>query len=708
MIINSECLSYLRTMSDSSVDAIVTDPPYGLSNTSPDKVSDTIQRWVSGDRQYIPSGKGFMGKEWDSFVPPVAVWDECLRVLKPGGHMAVFAGSRTQDLMGLAVRLSGFDIRDSLAWLYGCLTADADVLTDRGWVNGLGVREGDLVAQWDHDTGRITLAPVERTFRAPWDGPMRVLRSSDTDQVLTPNHRVYHQTYERKQSSGARTGSWSAWKVAEAGGLGTWQATRLPIAGTHDGPGIGGEDYAALLGWVWTEGGFDQSGSGVRIYQSSVNPEKCDEIAALLDRMGPHKRYDYARTYTRRNGQTHQYTGTTWFISGDIANRVREDLPGKRPTYDLLWRMTAAEKRAMLRAAMLGDGSGWGGSSPQFYQKHEDDLVWLQTLLALIGQSGKVTMRDDRQGGQLSLRQRGTTDLQARHLRTSTEHYTGEVWCVKVPSGAFVARRNGRVFITGNSGFPKSLDVSKAIDKAAGAEREVVGSKITGNAKQATSRTGEFADGLHGGTQLVDITAPATPDAERWDGWGTALKPGHEPIILARKPFPGTVAGNVLTHGTGALNIDATRVAGDVPQVIQGGHKINGGRYNDSESAEVRRTLSQPHDAGRWPANVALDEDQAEALDEQKANASRFFYCPKAGKKERPEVNGVRHNTVKPLELMRWLVRLITPPGGVVLDPFAGSGTTAEACILEGFDYIVVENEAQYIPLIDQRVSRAT
>jgi hypothetical protein len=271
-------------------------------------------------------------------------------------------------------------VRDSIAWLYGCLTADADVLTDRGWVNGLDVREGDLVAQWDHETGRVELAPVERTFRAPWDGPMRVLRSSDTDQVLTPNHRVYHQTYEREQVAGTRTGSWSRWKVAEAGDLSTWQATRLPIAGTHDGPGIGGEDYAALLGWVWTEGGFDQSGTGVRIYQSSVNPEKCDDIAALLDRMGPHKRYDYARTYTRRNGQAHPHTASTWFFSGELANRVRADLPGKRPTYDLLWRMTADEKRAMLRAAMLGDGSGWGGRSPQFYQKHEDDLVWFALL----------------------------------------------------------------------------------------------------------------------------------------------------------------------------------------------------------------------------------------------------------------------------------------------------------------------------------------
>ena len=117
-VINADCLTALRDMPDASVDAVVTDPPYGLSNTTPDQVAETITQWVTGNREYLPTGRGFMGHEWDGFVPPVAVWDECLRVLKPGGHLLAFAGSRTQDLMGLAVRLAGFEIRDSIAWLH--------------------------------------------------------------------------------------------------------------------------------------------------------------------------------------------------------------------------------------------------------------------------------------------------------------------------------------------------------------------------------------------------------------------------------------------------------------------------------------------------------------------------------------------------------------------------------------------------------------
>ena len=109
-----------KKLEDNSIDAVVTDPPYGLSNTKPQQVADVLKAWVTGDTVSVPAKKGgFMGKDWDSFVPPPAVWEECMRVLRPGGHMAVFAGARTQDLMGLSIRLAGFEIRDTLGWVYG-------------------------------------------------------------------------------------------------------------------------------------------------------------------------------------------------------------------------------------------------------------------------------------------------------------------------------------------------------------------------------------------------------------------------------------------------------------------------------------------------------------------------------------------------------------------------------------------------------------
>lgn len=437
-----KALDVLRTMPDESVHNIVTDPPYGLANTTPAQVLDCLTHWVGGEREYVPSGRGFMGHEWDGFVPPPALWDECMRVLKPGGHLLAFAGSRTYDLMGLSVRLAGFDVRDGIVWLYG-------------------------------------------------------------------------------------------------------------------------------------------------------------------------------------------------------------------------------------------------------------------------------------------------------------------------------------------SGFPKSLDVSKAIDKAAGAERAVVGTAVYGDGHVQRSTE---SIGYHGSDPAADVrsvTAPATPDAERWQGWGTALKPAFEPLVVARKPFAkgATVAANVLEHGTGGLNIDGCRVATDdvlsgsgQPPLTHGG--MNARPFHESHEAQP----SQGNAAGRWPTNVVLSHAEGcevectegcpvAELDQQSGvtkstggkgagsglvdnesiygkfsgdnkgqnagglgdtgGASRFFpvfrYQAKAPTKERPSYDGysaealvvkVTHPTVKPLELMRHLVRLLAAPGTVVLDPFVGSGTTAEACALEGIDCIAAENHLPYLPLIEQRMER--
>jgi hypothetical protein len=305
---------------------------------------------------------------------------------------------------------------------------------------------------------------------------------------------------------------------------------------------------------------------------------------------------------------------------------------------------------------------------------------------------------------------------------------------------------------TYGSGFPKSLDVSKAIDKAAGATREVVGQRT-----DVATRIYDNGEGARM-PDVIDITAPATDAARQWDGWGTALKPSHEPIVVARKPLVGTVAGNVLAHGTGAINVDACRVGTTVETWPKSrSYPFGGDATYGSTNAPTEATGDAP--AGRWPANTILthapdcDPDggceagcpcaemdaqsgvstsvgvaafkprsvynaDAEGYDisgteigyGDTGGASRFFpafyYTAKASSAERPRGDGVAHPTVKPLDLMRWLVRLVTPPGGVVLEPFAGSGTTAEACVVEGFRCIAIEREADYLPLIVARLSK--
>jgi DNA modification methylase len=270
--------------------------------------------------------------------------------------------------------------------------------------------------------------------------------------------------------------------------------------------------------------------------------------------------------------------------------------------------------------------------------------------------------------------------------------------------------------------------------------RVVVGTARMVDTKK--SRLG-FAGETYGGTGAnhdVDLTVAHTSDAATWHGWGTALKPAFEPIVVARKPLNGTVAANVLAHGTGALNIDGCRIEGDVPSVPQPVFGVADGVTDFGAGVGRNGEMSQA--SGRWPANVILDESQARALDAMSGDrpgsstasktslgsgeksethgwggtivsqyadtggASRFFYTAKANNHERPRIDGSAHPTVKPLDLMRYLVRLVTPPGGTVLEPFAGSGTTAEACIVEGFKCIAIEREAEYLPLIVQRISK--
>ena len=428
---HGDCLEVLRGLPDNSVDSVVCDPPYGLSNTKPQQVADVLAAWVTGDTEAVPTTKGgFMGKDWDSFVPPPAVWEECLRVLKPGGHMAVFAGARTQDLMGLSIRLAGFEIRDTLGWIYG-------------------------------------------------------------------------------------------------------------------------------------------------------------------------------------------------------------------------------------------------------------------------------------------------------------------------------------------SGFPKSMDISKAI------ESTLTTGKSNSRSLRKTEQDGDGEaytltgknNGIMGETRTYERKrfTPATSDAARWSGWGTALKPAIEPIILARKPLVGTVAQNVLAHGVGGLNIDACRVSGeglkasDYDDTRRSAPKFSGILNGGKDGAYRSSTGEVP--SGRFPANVLLDEHAAKEMDKQsgvlksgeikatpntarsqgvcygsfevskpnyhppnEGGASRFFpvfkYQAKAPKKERPVIERedgtkVQHPTVKPVALMEWLVTLTTPEGGLVLDPFAGTGTTLQAARNKGFSAIGVEQDPDYIQLINARLENA-
>lgn len=443
-LFHGNCLDVLRDMPDNSVDSVITDPPYGLGNTTSAQVTETLGRWLNGEREFIPEGRGFMGRRWDAFVPPVAVWDEVYRVLKPGGHVAAFAGSRTLDLMGLGVRLAGFEVRDSLFWING---------------NGF---------------------PKSRDLTEPMEQFMAGDRA-----VAGPSADVYRVTgFLRHYRDKA---GWTNKRIDE-------------MFGTN---GMAGH---------WCSRGSQPAVPSVRQWQ-----------------------------------------------------RLKEVL-GSPDDYDAL----VADLGAVERPEDWGTGEG-------------DNRRFLGTV------------------------------------STMTEMGPSQ-------------------------------------------------------------------------------------------GWGTQLKPAHEPIWLARKPVKGSTTANVRAYGTGGLHIDACRVGDEARVNAPAGNKAGGSVYNMGV-AGMPADAKGRETAGRWPTNVLMDEAMAAEADRQAGGIGAdifpvFRYEPKAGRHERPRVNGVEHATVKPLELMRWLCRLLTPAGGVILEPFAGSGTTLEAAALEHFQCVGIEAEADYLPLIKSRFDK--
>lgn len=345
------------------------------------------------------------------------------------------------------------------------------------------------------------------------------------------------------------------------------------------------------------------------------------------------------------------------------------------------------------------------------------------------------------------------------HLLAFAGTRTQHRMAVRIEDAGFEIR--DMIAWTYGSGFPKSRDVSGSMTAYLAGDRAIGGAispdvyRVTAFLREARERAGwtnRQVDNLFGtngmaGHWTTSGSQPAVPSARQWEilkqhlgfggeldnlvaelganerpedwgngegkdgpflasvgdslgatqSWGTALKPALEPITVARKPPAGTVTNNVRAYGTGALNIDGCRVAaekatgwkGDGSKLYEGGLSREGGE-------------ARPQDAGRWPANLIHDgSEPADLLGE----AARFFYCAKASKRDRGEGN--THPTVKPTELMRYLCRLVTPPGGLVLDPFMGSGSTGKAARLEGFKFIGCELSAEYLEIARARIMAA-
>ena len=724
IVIQGDCLEVLKTFEDNSVDSVVTDPPYGLSKEP--NIREVLTKWMNGE-PYDHRHKGFMGTSWDSFVPHPDIWREVYRVLKPGGHALVFAGTRTQDLMTISLRLAGFEVRDVIEWLYFCLSDDTLALTREGWKSYKELSKNDYVMQWDAKTGELSWVKPEAIHVFPYKGKMLNFKSRTTDQLVTPNHRMYVDV--KKHSRNEFVGKY---EVYEAKDLKRHWHKRFPLAGTYKGDKSIGINRAKLLGWFLTDAWIHNDGKAVMFSQSK--PETLKKLRAVLDESD----VTYSE-YTKKPKKDVHNVEHIFYVTGKDVDWLLNNYGDRRFNNELL-DLVVDERKALLESLIDGDGSRSKEGLLTFWSKDKEFRNFVRQLMFTLNMRTSV---DNKKGCVRGSTRFNYTELQFKHGIHEVD-YEGNVWCVTVPKGAFVVKRNEHVFITGNSGFPKSMDVSKAFDKRAGAEREVVGVKMSPDGKPQTARVPNSNRRYHVESHTVMsaptrhnpyITAPATELAKKWDGWGTALKPAHEPIIVVRKPLIDADTGRKLTvvdcvekYGTGAINIDACRIATD--ETLS---------YSTSKAKGVTpfsTGTTHQHPQGRFPANcITLDGDafyskyfnitppelskkaskkdrnsdwkgEEIALEEKRAGGMQATVDGSmltGSGNERKTVYRNTHPTVKNTDLMAWLVRLSTPPNGVVLDPFAGSGSTLVAAKREGFGFIGIEREPEYVEIIEAR-----
>ena len=813
-IYNGDCLEVMRTLDENSVDSVVTDPPYGLVEPrSGGQGSGQAFSERTEERKESRRG-GFMGKKWDACVPGIEFWVEALRVAKPGAYLLAFGGTRTYHRLACAIEDAGWEIRDCLMWMYGCLSEDTEILIDGQWELFSRDIVGRCVLSYSPHSDSYEWQAVQETVEYEYDDTAYRIFSDHTDQIVSRNHRCLVE----------RGGAY-VFEFAENVAL--EREARVPIL----------EDLQSLL-------------ESIRDAQSNAGIAECDVFKSMcceIDDQSESQKADGAAKDDTNNmpavreenmdgeftNQKEQSIVLQQSVSRETRNCTNSSSEQIRSDRDDIPRDRTKRGQELCVERRSDVLQTQGEICESVHQVHS-----LPDSVPCNGTQGRVRdgashcggdcdrkvvdtkrvrashkpRRDGQQAGEFDAvcDEFGSQEIRTpRHTRSDLAriepfHYVGKVWCIRVPSGAFVARRNGKVFVTGNSGFPKSMDVSKQIDKTFGVEREVVGEKYAGIARQCRNG-GEIVGGVSDNEKkYIDVTAPATDDAKKFSGYGTALKPAYEPIILARKPLIGTIVQNVLKHGTGGINIDACRIGGEPSPSVErrqsGPLKRESGTWaNDRRSPETYATQRQGEMSGRWPANLILShaaeckcvgtkqvngnkagsfqremtskgydgggigqrkasdhiktaikkpgyanadgteeieswecvadcpirmldeqagpqtsggtparrfaaktknafgdfngEENPDGIGSSSGNVSRFFYCAKADKSERRQS---KHPTVKPLDLMRYLVRLVTPVGGVVLDPFLGSGTTIEAAREEHCKAIGIDLSEEY------------
>lgn len=418
-LINGNSLDVLKTLEDNSIDSIVTDPPYEL---------------------------GFMGKSWDKtgIAFNVELWEQALRVLKPGGHLIAFSGSRTYHRMAVAIEDAGFEIRDQILWIYGCYSEDTECLTDNGWKNYKDLSLDDKVLQWNSIEDTLLWKEPKQIFEYDFNGEMVQFNNRHTNQLLTPNHRCYIN-YKKHQRNDFNVG----YDVLEAKYIKKSYIVNFPLASKLK-DGIK-EENAYLIGWWLTDAWLHKDGNACMFSQSKH--ETLNKLRNYLI----NNNYKFSE-YIKKSKNINHKDEHTFYLTGNIADYLIKNFKNRELTIDVL-KWDYESRLNLLKGLVDGDGSirGEKNYSQVFYSIKKDRLDVFSALCLSLNYRNHI---DYKKGCVYFNIEKNTTQLQKKH-REENIKYNGKVWCLETDTGAFVVRRNGKPFISGNSGFPKGRDIYK-------------------------------------------------------------------------------------------------------------------------------------------------------------------------------------------------------------------------------------------------------
>jgi len=507
----------IEVIPNNSIDSVICDPPYGLK---------------------------FMNMEWDRGVPGVPFWKEMLRVAKPGAYLLAFGGTRTFHRLAVAIEDSGWEIRDTLMWVYGCLSEDTEILTINGWEHYHKNIEDNPVLCYNIEKNSFEFHKPERSFIYENEYPAYRIQSDNTDQIVSRNHRVLVERNGRKVFALAETLE----QQETIPFLESLQDLPETIPNVHEGTSIQKQDLFKRM----------CCSSNKRTTKTQVNERTKDDTNNLSTVWNGNLEAKFmdseeqtiilqqvmqGKTCYGSNFNSQQVQQNRNEISRNWIERCRQSCVERwsnlfQNTWKLCW-----GKVCSLPRRIFGDVSQrWlcYGTSVDNGSVLGEDITEVRDSSSYRSQSYKQPNREF----DVVQKQSEAQTIRSTKAKVTEINYNGKVWCVEVPTGSFVARRNGKIFITGNSGFPKGLDVSKAIDKEIGVERmEVIGinENVKGRKDGAIWGGGierPWKDRVRSGEyDNTKITAPATSEAKQWDGWGTALKPAHEPVIVGYKPL---------------------------------------------------------------------------------------------------------------------------------------------------------------------------